>query len=95
MNFIQWLTLNILSAVLAVLVLASLLLANNAQNLSRQVATGQQTVQMARQSEVLLRQLSLRIAQASDSDPSMRSILSKYGLKVTVPRPDGTTKTYE
>lgn len=95
MNFIQWATLNVLSGILAVLILASLLFANNAQNLSREVSQGQQTVQMARQSEVLLRQLSLRIAQASDTDDSMKVILSKYGLKVTIPRPDGTSKTYE
>ncbi|MDZ4744258.1 MAG: hypothetical protein SGI98_12680 [Verrucomicrobiota bacterium] len=94
MNFIQWLTLNILSAILAVLILASLLLANSAQNMSRQVSNGQQTVQMARQSEVLLRQISLRIAQASDNDASMKQILTKYGLKVSVPNADGSTKTY-
>ncbi|MDX2227464.1 MAG: hypothetical protein SFY92_10300 [Verrucomicrobiae bacterium] len=94
MNRIQWLILNILSGVLALLILVSIIMVQLNQRSGQEIGKGQTSIQMARQSEVILRQLALRLAQGSDADPALRGLLQKYQLNVSIPGPDGKPKNY-
>jgi hypothetical protein len=83
MNKIQFWTLNIASLLLILLLLGHFFLGQSNDRLGHALERDRAAINNARQLEVILDQLSRRIAQASDSDQRLKTILIKYGLNVT------------
>ena len=83
MNKLQFWALNLLSLVLAVLLLGHYFLAQRNDQLGQALARDQATLNSARQQiQPLFGQLTGRIAQGAQSDPQLRNLLIKYGLGV-------------
>lgn len=100
MNSFQHLTLTLLSILIAVLVFFNLGMAISNQNKARKaeeanimLMRSQNVIRQARQAEGVLKQLSMRIAIASDTEPGLKDLLKKYELNVTL-NIDGKTKEY-
>lgn len=93
MTKIQFKFLTALGGVLAIVILTNVFLASKNQKLNNQVVQYQQIVNDAKQKEVVLRQLGLRIAQTADQDPEMRKLMVKHNLKATL-TVDGKKKEY-
>ncbi len=62
-------------------------------NLNNEIAQRQQVINQARQLEPVLDSLAKRIAKGSDTDPKLKNILAKHGMKVTLDV-DGKKKNY-
>lgn len=77
----QFITLNAVAGVLAVLVLANVGMSWWNQNLGQQVAARQNTLRQAGQAEVLLRRITLRMAQLSEQDPGLLKLMVRHELK--------------
>jgi uncharacterized membrane protein len=84
MSRTQFMVLNVIAMVLAVLVLGNLLLAQKNQALRTRVDQHQATVLRAQQADALLRQITVRIARGSDQDPELRKLLQRYELKAVL-----------
>jgi hypothetical protein len=93
MNKIEFWILNIASVAVATLIFAHYRLAKNTQNLNNQIVQMQLYVQNSRQEEVLVDQISKRVAYDSEKLPSLRDLLAKHELKVTLTI-NGKQKTY-
>ncbi len=93
MNRTQFILLNVIAAGLIVLILVSLLLARENQRINGQVAQYQAVVNDARQAEIILRQMTVRIARGSDQDPELRKLLQRHELKAVL-MVDGKKKEY-
>jgi len=85
--------LNAVGFLLAALVLTNLWLVVSSQSLSVQFLQAQAAINNSRRAEQVLSQLSMRIARDSDRDPSLRALLRKHNLKVTL-EVDGKKKDY-
>ncbi|MBI4026851.1 MAG: hypothetical protein HY360_17840 [Verrucomicrobia bacterium] len=68
-------------------------LGQRVQALNIQALRAQNIVSNARQVEPVLRRMSMRIAELSDTEPALRDLLIKYGMKVTL-NVDGKQKNY-
>ena len=77
----QFNILNIVAAVLAVLILTNVFLAQYNQKLSRATATRRDEVNSGQRAVGILQQMSVRIAQSADTDPRLRDLLLKYKLR--------------
>ena len=78
---------------LAALILTNLWLVLSSQSLSVKFLQAQAAVNNSRRAEQMLSQLSMRIARDADADPSLRALLRKHNLKVTL-EVDGKKKDY-
>lgn len=85
--------LNAVGFLLVALVLTNLWLVLGSQTLSAQFIQAQAAINNSRRAEQVLSQLSMRIARDSDKDPSLRALLRKHNLKVTL-EVDGKKKDY-
>jgi hypothetical protein len=84
MTRIQFWILNIIGSICALLILASLILSPLNSRLSRQVAATQTQFNQAQQLQNTAQNLLVRIAQAGQTDPSLRQLLAKYDFQVTL-----------
>ena len=98
MNKWQFYTLNIVSILLAGLVVTDLFLKKHVEGLSEQVAKTQVRVQpiinVTVRRQAALHEIAMRLAQSTDSD--VRNLLSKHKLSVklnTTDRPEGKTES--
>lgn len=89
----QFIVLNVIAMVLAILILANLFLARENRQLSVQLAQNQALVNGGRQAEAILRQMTVRIARGSDLDPKLRELLLRHELKAIL-TVDGKKKEY-
>ncbi len=79
----QFILLNTMGGLLAALVLGDVSLSLWNQRIGQRVAIHQIEVNKGRQAEVVLRRLALRVAQATEQDPSLTKILIRHDLKAT------------
>ncbi len=94
MNRPQFLAINTLALALSALMLAHFFVARSAGRLSGEMTANQSKfnearlaqsrLNEARQLETILDQLAKRIAHGSETDPRLRTILSKHGMQVTL-----------
>jgi hypothetical protein len=89
----QFWALNIISFVLAILLLAQFALDGSNQKLVTEVNNRQAVVKNAQQLEPVLDQLAKRIAHDSDTNAALRNLLVKYDMHVTL-EVDGKQKKY-
>lgn len=89
----QFIALNVIAMVLAILILANLFLARENQQLNIRIAQNQAVVNSGRQAEAILRQMTVRIARGSDLDPKLRELLQRHELKAIL-MVDGKKKEY-
>ncbi len=89
----QFYVLNVTSFVLVVLIGLQLLLERNIRLLNERAIQIQATIAKGRQTEPVLKNISMRIAQASENEPRLRELLVKYGMNVTL-NVDGKQKNY-
>lgn len=80
----QFITLNCVAGVLALLILANVGVSWWNQRIASRVAARQNGVRQALQAENLLRQVTLRMAQLSEQDPSLAKLMARHGLKATL-----------
>lgn len=93
MNKLQFWALNVVSLVLAALLLGHFFFVRANNRLGQALDRDRAAINNARQLEGVLDQLAKRIAKGSDTDPTLKNILVKYGLNVTL-EVDGKKKTY-
>jgi hypothetical protein len=78
------LTFAVVSGLLALLIFVNISLSVRNQNSGERVSKLQQKMTEGRQKENVLRQLTVRIAQGSESDPQLRDILVRRELKASL-----------
>jgi hypothetical protein len=93
MNKCQFWILNLVSLVLAAVLLSHFLFVRHNNQLGAALSREQAYINQARQLEGVLDQLGKRIAKGSDTDPKLKNVLIKYGMTVTL-EADGKKKTY-
>ena len=93
MNKVQFTLLNVIAGMLAILILANVFVSSRNQKLNNRVIKYQVGINNARQAETILRQMTLRIAQASDQDAELRKIMVRHELKATL-TVDGKKREY-
>jgi hypothetical protein len=93
MNKLKFWALNVVSLVLAALLLGHFFFVRANNRLGQALGRDGAAIDNARQLEGVLDQLAKRIAKGSDTDPKLKKILVKYGLNVTL-EVDGKKKTY-
>jgi len=86
----QFWTLNVLSVLLAALILTQFFLVRNVQNLNQEMMAAQQQINTAKQAEQVLKVTAIRVAQASEKEPELKNLLKKYNLNVNL-TPEGGT----
>lgn len=89
----QWVTLIVLSGVVAWMLLAQVWLAHQVQGLNQKVIQTQMEINQARQKDLLIRQLTLRIAQEAQNDKPLQSLMKRRDLKVMYTQ-DGVQKSF-
>jgi hypothetical protein len=82
MSKLQFWLLNAASAVLCLLLITHLIVlrANVAER--RNFESNQQLIQTARQGELMLQSLAIRIAAGGAQDPRLRTLLVRHGIEV-------------
>jgi hypothetical protein len=80
----QFWTLNILSVVLATLILTQYFLVQDVQKRSQLIQAGQQQINTAQQAEQVLKVAAIRVAQAAEKEPELKNLLKKYSLNVNL-----------
>ena len=93
MNKLQFWALNVVSLILAMLLLGHFFFVRRNNRLGQALERDRATITRAQQLEGVLDQLAKRIAKGSDIDPKLKQILVKYGLNVTLDV-DGKKKSY-
>jgi transcription elongation GreA/GreB family factor len=93
MNKLQFWGLNVVSLILALLLLSHFFFARHNNRLGQALERDRAAINKAQQLEGVLDQLAKRIAKGSDTDPKLKQILVKYGLNVTL-EVDGKKKSY-
>ena len=93
MNKLQFWALNVVSLLLAILLLCHFLFAQHNNRLGQALDRDRTAINNANRLEGVLDQLAKRIAKGSDTDPKLKIVLVKYGLNVTL-EVDGKKKTY-
>jgi hypothetical protein len=74
----------LLSLILALIILINVFVSRGNNELSTQLMTSQQVLSGARNNEIALRALTIRIAQGAVKDPAMKDILIKHQLRATI-----------
>ena len=93
MNKLEFWVLNSVSLILVMLLLGHFFFAQHNNRLGQGLSRDRAAINNARQLQGVLDQLAQRIAKGSDTDPKLKQILVKYGLKVTL-EVDGKKKSY-
>ena len=93
MNKLQFWALNVVSLLLAMLLLGHSIFVRHNNRLGQALERDRAIITKAQQCEGVLDQLAKRVAKGSDTDPQLKQILVKYGLKVTL-EVDGKKKSY-
>jgi hypothetical protein len=93
MNKFQFWTLNLAALILVSLLAGHFFFGRSNVRLGDALNRDRAAINQARQAETVLDQLAKRIARGSDTDPQLKTILAKYGLKVTL-EVDGQKKNY-
>ncbi|MFZ5807464.1 MAG: hypothetical protein ACOY3I_09705 [Verrucomicrobiota bacterium] len=89
----QWVILIVLSGVVGWMLLAQLWLAHKVQGLNQGVIQTQMEINQARQKDLLIRQLTLRIAQEAQQDKPLQDLMKRRDLKVVITQ-DGVQKNF-
>lgn len=98
MNQIQWMALNLVSAILIVLLLAHLSISRSNTKAATQLNVARTYINNARQTQPALENLIRRINAGGQNDIQLKSLLTKYDIKVNLPaektdsKPAGTSK---
>ena len=82
MSRAQFLTLNAVGGICALLILAQVFLAYSNGALSRDVAIAQNQFNQAQQIQNTTQNLATRVAQAGQREPVLRDLLARYDFKV-------------
>lgn len=87
----QFWTLNVLSVLLAVLILTQYFLVQNVQKRNQEIVemqqkinAGRQQIATAKQAEQVLKVSAIRVAQAAEKEPDLKNLLKKYNLNVNL-----------
>jgi len=87
----QFWTLNVLSVLLAVLILTQYVLVQDLQKrnqlvveMQQKINAGRQQIAAARQAEQILKVSAIRVAQAAEKEPELKNLLKKYNLNVNL-----------
>lgn len=76
--------LSLLSLVLALIILINVFVSRSNNDLSSKLMASQQVLSGARNNEIALRALTIRIAQGAVKDPVMKDVLVKHQLRATI-----------
>lgn len=87
----QFWTLNVLSVLLAVLILTQYFLVQDVQKRNQEIVemqqkinAGRQQIATAKQAEQVLKVSAIRVAQAAEKEPDLKNLLKKYNLNVNL-----------
>ncbi len=93
MNKLQFWTLNTAGLLLVTLLIGHFFFARHVNGLGEALGRDRALINSAQQLEPVLDNLAKRIAKGSDTDPTLKNILIKYGMNVTL-EVDGKKKNY-
>lgn len=80
----QFITLTSVASLLAALILLNVGVSTWNQRIAARIASRQNGARQGVQAELLLRQVTLRMAQLSEQDPALAKLMAKHGLKATL-----------
>jgi hypothetical protein len=83
----QYLILNVLAGLFALVLTLKVTLLFEMGRTQRKLMAGQAAVVQAQRAEPLLREIALRLTQASLREPDLADLLRQYNLRVTPTRP--------
>lgn len=90
MTRIQFIVLNTLAGIFSLLLVLKVLLLLEMGSFQRKIMVAQATVTQAQRSEPLLRELALRLAQASVKEPDLADLLKQHNLRVNLSKAPNT-----
>ena len=93
MTRLQFWILNALGALFLALIAIQFVIVRKNTRLNDELVGRQNVIANASQVEPVLDSLGKRIARGSDIDPRLKSLMLKYGMRVTL-EVNGKTKTY-
>lgn len=87
MSKLQFWTLNSLAAALVLLLALKIALALDNGARQSAIAQGQVVIAQAQRTEPIMREIALRLAQASVREPQLADLLKQHGIRVTPSQP--------
>lgn len=90
MTRIQFIVLNTLAGLFSLLLVLKVLLLLEMGSYQRKILVAQATVTQAQRSEPLLRELAVRLAQASVKEPDLADLLKQHNLRVSLSKAPNT-----
>jgi hypothetical protein len=82
MNRTRFIILNVLACLFLLLTVLRLLLVQDLESARLQVVQAQSLVAQGQQSEQVLRQIILRLAQASQREPDLKDLLKQFNITI-------------
>ncbi|MDX6765577.1 MAG: hypothetical protein SFU85_02180 [Candidatus Methylacidiphilales bacterium] len=93
MSRTQFLILNVLAGLFALLVAVKIILVIETSSRQGKMLAAQATITQAQRAEPLLRELVLRLAQEAQREPDLNDLLRQHNLKVNLPKKSPSSGT--